>query len=339
MTRQYRHAEEQRLGCNESEPFAQCRKREDVGIGDRCGDAGRWQLTKEAYLVAEMQFGDAPFESGPLRAIAHDRERQRSPGYAEQAQRLEYEIEPLARHEPANGHDAATAAAGARELRGLDRHRLDDDALSIKSHHTRDALRQVRGHRGYDRGAAQYRARQGTAHCRALEQDNVHAVQRQHIGMAGEPCTDATRHPPVRMHDIEPLSCRETLEKPCLPPDEPSEPEDAGWRSERRQHRAPIGERFRARGGVANTGDGNSVAYFAATFSEIGRRDHMHAMTTRREAGCDPFQERARDVPIPAGIRVRHERDVKRKTSVRPQSPDLSQLGELHRRLRRVARA
>ena len=141
------------------------------------------------------------------------------------------------------------------------------------------------------------------------------------------------------MHDIESLSCREMLEQPCLPPDEPSESEDAGWRSERRQHRAPIGERFRARGGVANTGDGDSVSYFTAPLAEIGRRDHMHTMTTRREADCDPFQEGARDVPIPAGIGVRDERDVKGKTSVRPQGDDLAQLGELRRRLRRVARA
>ena len=83
-----------------------------------------------------MQCGDTPFESGPLRPIAHDRERQRPPGRAKQIQRLEYEVEPFARHEPADGHDAPAAAAGARELRGLDRHRLDDDALSIKSHHT-----------------------------------------------------------------------------------------------------------------------------------------------------------------------------------------------------------
>src|SRR5207237_9364355 len=103
--------------------------------------------------------------------------------------------------------------------------------------------------------------------------------------MAGEPCTDAARHPPVRMHDIEPLSCREMLEKPCLSPDEPSESEDAGWRSERRQHRAPIGERFRASGGVANTGDGDSVSNFTAPFAEIGRRDHMYAMTPPRAAG------------------------------------------------------
>src|SRR2546426_3841498 len=156
------YAQEQRLRRRKAEPLAERGKGGHVGVADGLGDARGGHLAEEAHLTPESQLGDAPLEVRPLGTVSHDLEREGPPRRTEPGKGLEQQVEPLARHEAADRDDTAATPAGPGELRGRDRHRLDDDPLSIEPGGTRRPVGKGRGHRRQRRRARPARTRRGS---------------------------------------------------------------------------------------------------------------------------------------------------------------------------------
>ena len=219
-------------------------------------------------------------------------------------------MDPFLRREPADSDDPPAAAARPREGLRVEWHRLNQDAARREPHRPGRALGQIRRHGGHSGGAVQHASGYESRKPRALEQGDIAAVQRHDVRTAGERGADASRDPPVRVDDVEPLVAPQPGEDSRLPLHQRGGPEQARGRSRGRDHGAPVCERLPARGGVADSGDGRLVAQLLAPNPCVGRCHDVHAVAARLEREHQPLDERARHVAIPAGIGVGQAGDV-----------------------------
>ena len=248
----------QRLGGDETEPFAMARHGDDgrrpVVVVERGGGNGAGQRQRHVPL---RRVGREPLL---LRAVAHDRQRHVPSVGAQPCDRLDQVVVSLLGDEPAHREDRTAGRCGLGRG-GRRRSGHGQDRVGPAPRHGLQLGGQRHGHRGdlvrrAQRDAPDQRRQAATADERHVGAVHVHE-RRHRASERGQPRDDPARHEPVDVQNVGTEGASLLAHRPRHRDDQPHRLPGPAGAPDELVHLAAVGDRLPRLGAVAHATDGD----------------------------------------------------------------------------------